>query len=343
MGNIRFPAMAILCLCLSGCSLIRNAGRTLFFEPMAFPTNKDSLRTHHRDRQWAEASWKAEMATHPELCRSEEYKRGFEDGFSDYLYAGGTGEPPPIPPRRLWNLDYRTPEGHKAVEDWFAGFRQGACAVREAGYRDFVTVKSSLISCNNSGMPFMPPGIENETPQKEVIPPPRPEESIPKVQTTMASSREPAWIAKKSSPERNELKPVQSQPRKSQGREPSSPPEKPSPERNELKPVQSQPRKSQGREPSPNVKNFGPEQSDVESHVRKTGFFDPASAGTEIKLLTLPIQDFEPEVTMPETAVNKSERKDLEPTGTAPSLSEKKNGVEIVLRPSSSASSRERR
>jgi hypothetical protein len=212
MRITRFAAMAMLCICFAGCSLVESAKRTLLLEPLAFPTCKDSHRTQRRDRQWAKAAWEAEMAANPELCSSVEYQRGFEDGFADYLYAGGTGEPPPVPPRRLWNLDYRTPEGHKAVEDWFAGFRQGARAVREAGYRDFVTVKSSLLACNNLDAPVRPSGILEEPKPAEVISTPQAAESVPKPQEPALPDHERSPSTENLLPDRGGLAPQLSMP-----------------------------------------------------------------------------------------------------------------------------------
>jgi hypothetical protein len=207
MRKTRFAAMAALCFCFAGCSLIKGAGRTLFVEPAVFSANKDSHRAHHRDRQWAEDAWNAEMAANPELCCSEEYKRGFEDGFADYLYAGGTGEPPPVPPRRLWNLDYRTPEGHKAVELWFAGFRRGAYAVREAGYRDFVTVKSSLLDCNHSDASGRPSGVPDDEKPFEVIPLPQPAEPVSNARNPTQPGLKTSSNTKKLASDREKMEP----------------------------------------------------------------------------------------------------------------------------------------
>ena len=206
MRKIHIVAMAMLLMCFAGCSLFKSAGRTLFVEPLTFPINKDGHRTQRRDRQWAEAAWQAEMTANPELCCSEEYKRGFADGFTDYLYAGGTGEPPPVPPRRLWNLDYRTAEGHNAVENWFAGFRRGAHAVREAGYRDLVTVKSSLLTCSNLDAPVMPSDFEELEPA-EMIPTPQPFESIPEPRSPALPSPESSPNSKRIVPDDDEQEP----------------------------------------------------------------------------------------------------------------------------------------
>ena len=96
------------------------------------------------DRQWAEAAWQDVRRTHPAASYSEDYVRGFKDGFEHYLYWGGNGEPPPVPPRRYRTVTYQTPEGYRAIEHWFAGFRHGASAAQESGYRQWVTGPSAL-------------------------------------------------------------------------------------------------------------------------------------------------------------------------------------------------------
>ena len=66
---------------------------------------------------------------------------------------GGCGEPPPVPPRRYWKNAYQTPQGHQAIQDWFAGFRNGASDAEASGWRHFATVPSSVI-----------PGVDVQSP-----------------------------------------------------------------------------------------------------------------------------------------------------------------------------------
>ena len=76
---------------------------------------------------------------------------GFRDGFVDYVYAGGNGEPPPVPPRQYWNVMLRSPEGKQLADQWFAGYRHGAQIARDGGYRDLGTIRTSFVS---AGEPF---------------------------------------------------------------------------------------------------------------------------------------------------------------------------------------------
>lgn len=102
--------------------------------------------------RWADAEWNDMFINSPNDSFPAEYVQGFKDGFVDYLYAGGSGEPPVIPPRRFWKSEYRTPEGNQTVHDWFDGFRHGAELASLGGYRDVITVPSSLLMDGN-GIP----------------------------------------------------------------------------------------------------------------------------------------------------------------------------------------------
>jgi hypothetical protein len=98
----------------------------------------------HRNYKWAEQAWANVRRCYPQVNYSEDYAAGFRDGFSEYLYRGGNGEPPPLPPKHYRHVSYQTPGGYKSIEDWFAGYRHGATAAREGGYRQYVTGPSSV-------------------------------------------------------------------------------------------------------------------------------------------------------------------------------------------------------
>ena len=74
---------------------------------------------------------------------SVDYQLGFIDGFVDFLEAGGTGNPSPLPPRRYWKAKYQNPVGYQCTQDWFLGFQHGARAAQSSNYRLFVTVPLS--------------------------------------------------------------------------------------------------------------------------------------------------------------------------------------------------------
>jgi hypothetical protein len=126
---------------LPGCVVYQHARRTLIHEPTEFSWKLDRNRSLKTYRQWADEAWASETGSRPEA--EDEFALGFRDGFVDYVWAGGDGEPPPIPPRRFWNLAWRSPPGQSAAQDWFAGYRHGADVAREGGFRNRGVVLSS--------------------------------------------------------------------------------------------------------------------------------------------------------------------------------------------------------
>ena len=188
---VRIVPCLLGCLLLAGCSVYGDAARTLFVEPWNFATQKDAHRTQTRGEDFAARAWSECVAENPKVACCLEFERGFKEGFADFLYAGGTGEAPPVPPRRLWNLDYRTPGGRRAVDDWFAGFRQGAAAARDGGYRETMTIRSSLLPDKHVGNLASPSeGVEQADPPEEVMTP-DPTEIVPQSQSPEPTSREP--------------------------------------------------------------------------------------------------------------------------------------------------------
>jgi hypothetical protein len=139
-------ALGILGLCLlgQGCGPLASATRNLVIDPIHYCQTVDDILEHHRDYKLAADSWETIAKVDPGHTYSPDYVKGFKDGFADYLYAGGSGEPPPLPPRYYWKARYETAEGHQAIQDWFAGYRLGAAVAQESGYREWVTIPSSL-------------------------------------------------------------------------------------------------------------------------------------------------------------------------------------------------------
>lgn len=125
----------------SGCLLLTGA-RNLLVEPIAGYT-LECLEAK-RNEALAVAAWKSVMQEHPGVEFSVHYAEGFRQGFVDYLNAGGTGAPPPVPPRKYWGVRYETPEGHAAMQDWFAGFRHGAALAAQSGYREFIVLPTAI-------------------------------------------------------------------------------------------------------------------------------------------------------------------------------------------------------
>src|SRR5262245_40493593 len=104
-GRVMRVSRTLLCLVLCsvcpGCLLLTGA-KNLVVESLAYCT-LDCLE-FKRNEALAVAAWDAVCVTHPEGTFSIHYADGFRQGFVDYLNAGGTGEPPPVPPRKYWGV-----------------------------------------------------------------------------------------------------------------------------------------------------------------------------------------------------------------------------------------------
>lgn len=165
-------ALAGLLALGSGCSVCQQAWRTVVQEPKQYSYKKDREASIAEYRQLAERVWRSERARCADGSASVQYVRGFIDGFSEYVYAGGL-EPPPVPPPMFWNLPWRTPPGHEAAADWFAGYRHGARTAHFGGYRDLGIVHASFayapgylaepmaVATPTEGEP-LPPALETE-------------------------------------------------------------------------------------------------------------------------------------------------------------------------------------
>ncbi len=127
-------------LLAAGCSMYACAIRNIQVQTIQAV---DDCYEQKREAALAEVAWAHEVHAEPDHHSSPAYACGFKDGFADYLYGGGTGEPPPVPPWRYRTIQYESPEGVRAVEDWFAGFRHGTRVARESGYRSLVVVPLS--------------------------------------------------------------------------------------------------------------------------------------------------------------------------------------------------------
>jgi hypothetical protein len=169
------------CTVNPGCSLIATACRDITYD---VKLQVQEHREEHRYRQLADEALACGT------CRqgsSPHHVRGFRDGFIDYLRGGGSGTPPPLPPRHYWGLKFQSPAGHQAIEDWYAGYREGAAAAQASGRREFAIVptKSELLPASPPPVPPPPPPMPLPPPATlgaplpappllEQAPPPRP-------------------------------------------------------------------------------------------------------------------------------------------------------------------------
>jgi hypothetical protein len=158
----RCLVLALLCLvALPGCTVCQNLRRTMCREPGAYSWKRDRARSLALYQEWANEAWARECNALGGPA-TPEYRAGFTDGFVDYVYAGGNGEPPPIPPREFWNADMRSPQGRQLANEWFAGYRHGAQTAQVGGYRDSVTMSTSLLGTEFATTEFSPSYLPDE-------------------------------------------------------------------------------------------------------------------------------------------------------------------------------------
>jgi hypothetical protein len=146
-----------------GCGPLFNTARTIVGEQVQYCVDMNDISDCVRFRQMAESAWKLEKESNPECHASADYADGFIKGYSDYLYAGGTGNPPPLPPRCYWKTKYENPEGHQKVQDWFAGFRHGVAEAKRSGYRQFVVMPTNSRSINVPQVEYRNPSSPETT------------------------------------------------------------------------------------------------------------------------------------------------------------------------------------
>lgn len=128
----------------TGCGVGKQLAENVVIHPLQWNRYTDAIGRHLRDKSLAEEAWD-EVCTRDGDIYSRHYRRGFFDGFNDYLDLGGTGDPPVAPPRSYWRVYFQNPEGHQAIQDWFEGFRHGASIARASGVRDYVIVPLSSL------------------------------------------------------------------------------------------------------------------------------------------------------------------------------------------------------
>jgi hypothetical protein len=137
------PMLLGLCLTGPGCSFVHHIKRNLINEPQ-FGCDEVAIRMRHE--RLARQAWD-EMARQYGKCFSVDYRRGFIDGFADYLTYGGCQNGcdeapivPAVPPEHYRHKKYMTPEGYRAIEEWFMGFRHGSSTAVASGLRQLVVI-----------------------------------------------------------------------------------------------------------------------------------------------------------------------------------------------------------
>jgi hypothetical protein len=94
-------------------------------------------RERTRNRRWAETAWQQNCTANPQRIVSPDQAQGFKDGFAEHLYSGQE-KPPRSAPARYRAVEYQTPQGYRAIEDWFDGYRYGIAVAIESGCRRWI-------------------------------------------------------------------------------------------------------------------------------------------------------------------------------------------------------------
>lgn len=144
-------AVFLFCPFASGCGVFGLGASNLLNEARLIRDNRcEKLRYICL----AHEAWHKIKASSPGRTYSVAYGEGFQAGFADYLYAGGCGEPPTLPPKRYRHIRAESPAGAVAVQQWYEGFRHGAAVANESGLRQFV-----VVSLPSPPIPQSPPPV----------------------------------------------------------------------------------------------------------------------------------------------------------------------------------------
>jgi len=161
------PWLLALCMATAGCQLASNGVHNLAYEAKLAAGD---AAEHCRYEKLAATYWAKVENCSSGRNYSHDYARGFKDGFVDFVEYGGTGQPPDVPPKHYWGAHYRTPEGYRAIEDWYAGFRHGATAAHESGQRQWATVPAANAT-EHSATERPAPAPEHPAPAPSFLPP----------------------------------------------------------------------------------------------------------------------------------------------------------------------------
>jgi hypothetical protein len=108
----------------------------------------DDSRTRKDTCRAAREAWRNVERANPNQHFSADYAEGFKAGFADFLYEGGDGLPPAVPPFHYQLARYQTPEGHQAIVQWYAGFAEGSAQARASGEREKFVIPLSAPPIN---------------------------------------------------------------------------------------------------------------------------------------------------------------------------------------------------
>jgi hypothetical protein len=151
---------------LSGCNLFKLAAFNATNEPHLY---SDQQHLKKRAYDFAQEAWLDHLSHLKTDCPPKAFESGYIDGFADYLFKGGNGAPPTVPPNYLRRYQYLSPDGHSEIEEYYSGFAAGAADAKASGQRIYFTIPVS------SPLPKADKILEHgtEEPIIEVLPSPK--------------------------------------------------------------------------------------------------------------------------------------------------------------------------
>lgn len=161
----------LLCPLGSGCGLFGTGARNLWYEANLIKTSRYERLCLDR---MAHQAWEEVKGSCPQYANSVDYACGFKEGFVDYLYAGGNGEPPAMPPKRYLRFREQKAHGCEALLAWYAGYRHGAAVAMASGLRQRL-----LIPLPPPPGPSLPPPLPPLPPTGSIVAAPLPQEAGP--------------------------------------------------------------------------------------------------------------------------------------------------------------------
>jgi hypothetical protein len=84
------------------------------------------IQKHRADVAWRECYGSFNSSV------SKDYRDGWKQGYTD-LSRGMCDELPAVPPSKYWAASYQSEEGRCCIDQWYAGWRDGADAAKACG------------------------------------------------------------------------------------------------------------------------------------------------------------------------------------------------------------------
>jgi len=134
----------------------------------------DDAKSKCLNRRRAQEAWDKVQHGFKEGVYSHDYAAGFKAGYADFLDNGGNGDPPAVPPFRYRLEPHQTPEGLRAIDDWYSGFRHGSAMARASGFRETIVIPLSAPPLNAVERdPVLHVEFPTLAAQPELLPPPQ--------------------------------------------------------------------------------------------------------------------------------------------------------------------------